>query len=345
MRSSINMDITIPIIFVVVHMAMVNTVFAEVEKELENMKTYLHTVTQQVMLQQFFAEQRTRSEGQSGIIAQRLRRGGTKNYFTESHSGYTAAAVHDHANNIRTVGMGEFTAVLNGIEFTTRHNDYRLFMPHRTSSEYHATEPIPLPLVPQAVLSKQTIQEQVDEMREWFKAWRDQDHSDRDYRKYFKPILCYLEGAWTKVQKNVNEPFVSDRHFLDAKTWIELHQKIMFTSYGGSKSIRENFAFLPTKIIEMINDTIPVFAQWNYRILCHPIKRDIPLDRLRIVEDLSSRMMTERDIYKHKHSRAARFQFNSKNSDKFEDRPTNYEFLDELMEEIPGKDNYAGNDF
>ena len=47
------MEITIPIIFVVVHMAMVNTVFAEVEKELENMKTYLHTVTQQVMLQQF----------------------------------------------------------------------------------------------------------------------------------------------------------------------------------------------------------------------------------------------------------------------------------------------------
>lgn len=88
MRSSINMEITIPIIFVVVHMAMVNTVFAEVEKELENMKTYLHTVTQQVMLQQFFAEQRTRSEGQSGIIAQRLRRGGTKNYFTESHSVY-----------------------------------------------------------------------------------------------------------------------------------------------------------------------------------------------------------------------------------------------------------------
>ena len=79
--------------------------------------------------------------------------------------------------------------------------------------------------------------------------------------------------------------------------------------------------------------------------ICHPIKRDIPLDRLRIVEDLSSRMMTERDIYKHKHSRAARFQLNSKNSDKFKDRPTNYEFLDELMEEIPGKDNYEGSDF
>ena len=38
------------------------------------------------------------------------------------------AAIHDHANNIRTVGMGEFVGVLNGIEFRTRHNDYRLYM-------------------------------------------------------------------------------------------------------------------------------------------------------------------------------------------------------------------------
>ena len=39
------------------------------------------------------------------------------------------ASIHDHANNIRTVGMGEFVAVLNGVEFRTRHNDYRLYMP------------------------------------------------------------------------------------------------------------------------------------------------------------------------------------------------------------------------
>ena len=37
------------------------------------------------------------------------------------------AAMHDHANNIRTIGMGEFVGVLNGVEFRTRHNDYRLY--------------------------------------------------------------------------------------------------------------------------------------------------------------------------------------------------------------------------
>ena len=179
-------------------------------------------------------------------------------------------------------------------------------------------------------------------MREWFKAWRDQDYTLRDYRKYFKPILCYLEGAWTKTTKKVDEPFFSDRHFIDANTWLELHDKIMFTAYSGSKSISENLSYLPTKIIEIIDGTIPVFAQWNYRILCHPLQRDIPLKRLRVVEDLSSRMMADRDIFRHQHSRAARFQFNSKDIDQFFDRPLSNELLDELMEEIPGKDNYIG---
>ena len=316
--------------------------FENTEKEIEQLKSYLHTISRQTMLQQFFSEQRVRSEGQSGIHIQRQRRGGTKNYFSETHSGYSTAAIHDHANNIRTVGMGEFTAVMNGIEFTTRHNDYRLFMPHTNSSQYHKTEPLPFPDVPEEVLKKSSIQEEIEEMREWFKAWRDQDYTVRDYRKYFKPILCYLEGAWTKTTKKVDEPFSSDRHFIDANTWMELHDKIMFTSYSGSKSIRENLSYLPTKIIEIINGTIPLFAQWNYRILCHPLQRDIPFNRLRVVEDLSSRMMADRDIFRHKHSRAARFQFNSKDIDESFDRPLSNELLDKLMEEIPGKDNYIG---
>ena len=312
------------------------------DKDIENL---LNAITRQTMLQQFYTEQRVRSEGQSGLNILRQRRAGPKNYFTKSHTGNSAAAIHDHANNIRTVGMGEFNAVMNGVEFTTRHNDYRLYMPHRTSKGYHQTEPIPFPNVPQAVLDKETIQEQIDEMREWFKSWRDQDTSKRNYTQYFNPILCYLEGAWTTAERHVDEPFSSDRHFIDAKTWMELHQKIMFTSYSGSKSILENLSFLPTKIIDFVNETLPVFAQWNYRILCHPLKKDVPLKRLRVIEDLSSRMMNERDIYRHKHSRGARFQLNSKDQEKFHDRPLNYEFLDELMEEIPGKDSYQGNYF
>ena len=84
------------------------------------------------------------------------------------------------------LGLGELNAVLNGVEFRTRHNDFSMTMPSRKSTDFHATEEIPLPDVPPEVSSKRSFAGEVQEMREWFKAWRDQNHTTRDYRKYFK---------------------------------------------------------------------------------------------------------------------------------------------------------------
>ena len=98
-------------------------------------------------------------------------REGTRNYYAETHASTNRLlARHDHANNIRTVGLGEFVAVLNGVEFRTRNNDYRLNMPHRTSKAYEAIEPIPFPDVPPEVMEKKGVPEQISEMREWCKA-------------------------------------------------------------------------------------------------------------------------------------------------------------------------------
>ena len=64
-------------------------------------------------------------------------------------------------------------------------------------------------------------------MREWFKAWKDQDYSVRDYREHFKAILCYLEGAWTVSDGDaLDESFDSDRHFIDASSWHDLQDKV-----------------------------------------------------------------------------------------------------------------------
>jgi len=49
------------------------------------------------------------------------------------------------------------------------------------------------------VLERDTLEGQVDEMKKWFKAWKDQDDSKRNYKNYFKPLLCYLEGFWINV--------------------------------------------------------------------------------------------------------------------------------------------------
>jgi len=306
-------------------------------------KKAVTTMTRQMMLQQLFVEERIRSDGGSGVKQVRGSVTGTKPYHGQSHTGQRIMAVHDHANNIRTVGMGEFIAVMNGVEFRTRHNDYGLRMPHRTSSVYHATEPLPFPDVPPEVLAKKTVEEQILEMRKWFDAFKQGYYRVRDYRKYFKPVLCYLEGAWTKSEDKIDEPFFSDRHKLDAASWMDLQDKIRFTAYTGRKSNDENFSYLPTTIQQII-DGNPVFAQWNYRILCHPIQRDVPLNRLRLVDDLAARMMYKRSYNDHFWTRAARFQLNPKNSNRWRDMSkTGKTLLDTIMNEIPGMDNYPAN--
>ena len=57
--------------------------------------------------------------------------------------------------------------------------------------------------------------------------------------------MCYLEGAWTN-NENLDEPFESTRHHLDAASWFDLQEKIRFTAYTGDKDQAENFAYLPT---------------------------------------------------------------------------------------------------
>ena len=265
---------------------------------------------------------------------------GTRPYHSESHTGATVASLHNHANHIRTVGMGELIVVLNGVEFRTRHNDYGLRMPSTSTANYNEVEEIPFPDVPPEVLQYNDIDDQTMEMREWFKAWKTQDHSVRDYRKYFKANLCYLEGAWTFADSLV-ESFFSDRHFLDATSWLELQEKIRYTSYTGGKSNSENFGYLPTTIMNMINGTLPQIAQWNYRILCHPLKCDLPLNRLRVVDDLIARMANNKTLKEHEQTQAARFTINRFDRDEWVDGKKNYGLLDDLMAEIPGKNNYG----
>ncbi|XP_013398935.1 uncharacterized protein LOC106165315 [Lingula anatina] len=149
-----------------------------------------------------------------------------------------------------------------------------------------------------------------------------------------------------KSSASLQESFASDRHFLDATSWFDLHQKARFSAASGRKDNLENFAYLPVTIAHLtgINGTIPEFAQWNYRILCHPLSQDVPFNRFRTVDDLHSRMAFKAGIDQQTLSRRARFQLNPEDSDHWgEGRFYDYGFLDSLMEQIPGKDNYRAN--
>ncbi|XP_067932658.1 uncharacterized protein [Watersipora subatra] len=326
---------------------------AALELQHSEYRQVITSLARQIGMQQFYVEEITRASGDSGLKQARVTHTGTRTYHTTSYSDVKVAAIHDHSNYPNTLGMGEIIAVLNGVEFRTRHNDYKLVMPSRTSKVYGATEPIPFPEVPPEVLAKGSVEEQEEEMRLWFKAFKDQNPSVRDYRKYFKPVLCYMEGMWTESNgDSMDEPFESDRHFLAADSFFDLQDKAQYTSATGRKDIGENYAFLPTKLSRMTDSGFPVYSQWNYKILCHPLKKDVPLSRFRLEDDLGARVARSKSYEKAQNERFARFSLwppiagvNSQFRPTKEGytRLTTGSYLESLMAEIPGKDNYMGD--
>ena len=110
----------------------------------------------------------------------------------------------------------------------------------------------------------------------------------------------------------------------------------------GTKSRLENLAYLPTTVMNFINDTIPLFAQWNYRIMCHPISRHVPLSQFKLVDNLAVRMSQRKTRHAFENSRAGRFVLKEDTPGERR-RGKDDTFLDKLMAEIPGKNNYAGH--
>lgn len=306
-------------------------------ERLKKLEMVTEQLARQLMLQQLYVEEKTRSDGDSGIKQLRMRTDGDKTYDTDSFVGRSVAAVHDHSNLERTVGLGEMTAVLNGLEFRTRHNDYKLRMPVHNNT-YHAMEDIPFPPVPPSVLAKHGMEAQAAELREYFKAWADSNVTHRDYRPYFKANLCIMEGAWT-LDKHIDEPFSSDRHAIDASSWFDLQEKVRYTSNTGDRLNTQNLAYLPTTITN-ITDGVPEFAQWNYRIMCHPLKAQVNMSQMVPIDDFAHRLAYKRDMDGYQKTRMVRYAL-----DDNADKNSFYQWgqMDDWMYEIPGKDNYGAH--
>lgn len=328
------------------------TIRADVTARLDRQISDTRNALVGLMHAQWATEEFARQSGGSGITKSRVYRGGTKSYHTGSYAAPAMANAHNHANGRRTVGLGEFSAVMNGVNFRTRHNDYSLRKPSTTSSTYHKTEDIQRPPVPPSVLEKETIDEQIVEMRQYFKAFKEQNSAHRNYTPYFKPILCYLEGAWEKLEGHeLVEPFESDRHHIAATDWEDLVEKARFFDLSGGKDQLENIPYLPTSVNGMdIKDgrLEPQLARWSYRILCHPIDGDVELARLHLVEDYHVKIRSTQSREQFFNSRAARFRVDPRLSladvkrDPYREVSMGRNYLDLLMEQIPGKDNYVG---
>ena len=92
--------------------------------------------------------------------------------------------------------------------------------------------------------------------------------------------------------------------------------------------------------MNVTDDGMPVFGQWNYRILCHPIEGiDLKLTDLKVVDDLPLRLSIGRTCDKYPNSRGARYRVSRYS----EDKEHKWDLLDQIMKQIPGMDNYGAN--
>merc|ERR1719232_1972475 len=103
------------------------------EKSVKRLSNVSQSLTRMLMMLQLNAEESARTGGDSGIKQTRSRNIGTKAYHSSNHISNSVNSNHDHSQNRLTVGMGEVVAVINGVEFRTRHNDYQMAMPSTKS--------------------------------------------------------------------------------------------------------------------------------------------------------------------------------------------------------------------
>lgn len=310
---------------------------------------------------QTHVDELNRKQGASGVYAARqyndqfkLRPWERSSYASDKRG---PCGIHNHADHVETVGMADCGAVLNGYHFRTRHNDYSLHKPvsGNTADDFNQGESLDWPALPGNRIDWETapVSEQVSEMREWFKAWMQQDTSPRDYRAFFTPQLCYLEGwlEYATANGKLDDPFTSERHELESATWQDLMDQVRQRLMSGEKSILENGAYMPQILVDVDADGLPVRANFQYSIKCHSLSFDVPFQRLRAVRDLHT--SDEPD------GRRALFEFDSMCSTAYQaDKPFTASgnqvkkcksefksYLDEIMEQIPGKDNYDGEIF
>eukprot|EP00659_Diplonema_papillatum_P007109 gene7109-10952_t len=323
----------------------------------QKLKGAVAAMGRQIVATEQRTAERLREEGQSGVTVVRTYHGGTDSYYSASYSEVGAANIHNHADTHHTVGLGEFGAVLNGVQFTTRHNDYSLLEPDDslTVDEYTSKWPpkakvIEQPPVPPSVLNAGSVQAQLQEMREYFRAFHTQNLTHRDYRPYFQSVMCYLEGTWTEAADDIAEPFASERHHIDADTWTELTQKNNFLFNNGQKDNDENLPYLPTSFRGMKedgDDTFePIMAQWFYRISCKKLSEHLPTTNLRVRNDVHLQMAESTPATRAKLASNPRALFDLHPNPAEGEWPkgkTSWEFLDDLMYNIPGFDGPNAN--
>ena len=128
-----------------------------------------------------------------------------------------------------------------------------------------------------------------------------------------------------------------------------------FLLNSGLKNNLENLPFLPTAFRGMRTDGEntfePIVGQWFYRISCKRLTNDIPLSRMRVVNDVHNQFRQSKPatIETMKTTGAPVFEFNPTKVSDFDPVDPwpkgrySVSYLDYLMGQIPGFDGPKGN--
>lgn len=227
------------------------------------------------------AEEVVKASGATGVL-------NVRNYANDSgfeatkrpfDTSYATLSMHSHQNFFNTLGMGEFSAVLNGLYVRTTHNDPFLTYSVKGSvsvdgSAGAATKEIDYvgaampPALPASVLARPTgvvfndtttqygfteLSETVGSNNTQVEYFRN-IFNNQDYLKDCRWDLLYLEvyveelGADGAIVSNVTSP----RHFSQGSTVRDAIYRNAMTSNSGFKSTLENDSF-QSGVIEYVN--------------------------------------------------------------------------------------------
>ena len=256
--------------------------------------------------------------------------------------------MHDHPEFNGTCGLGELPLCVNGVCFGTRHNDYKMRRKHTTLKGLDNLEDIDCPDVPPSVLDKDTVDEQVEEMREYFRAFLEQNTTRRpDFEQYFPPYLCYAEVYWMNVNRStISEGSTSERHKFSAPSFELMEEQAEFFLRTGHKQLREDCAFMQGRFRWIDSDNKPVVEQLMYRILCHPIPSYINFKKEYIEPRSDTATMVRLskvwgkgavEDLDQKRSTLFRVRRRRNEDDSLQDR--NLTYLDKIFKTIPGLSN------
>ena len=164
-------------------------------------------------------------------------------------------------------------------------DENKLFVEDTSKDVYGCTTLVPPPPVPADTMTG-TVSDRIEAMTNYLKDFKNQkaENAADDYTKFFKPVLCYLEGVWEKDTLD-REAFKASNHKKASEKWIAEHERLLFLRASGRTLIDDDTVLVPTAFRNALNGTDPELASWKFRVLCHPLDNDLPTSRFHAAVD------------------------------------------------------------